>query len=84
MNFGNANEASLRLKKNGHSRNSNNFAEQDSGVAGITQRSRLTDDDLEEFRLSILEKHKKKHYRVLMVSAMLIICLGFIVAYFMN
>ncbi|PTX43312.1 hypothetical protein C8P64_1839 [Christiangramia gaetbulicola] len=47
---------------------------------GIMQRSRITEEDLEQFRQQIIATHKKKHYRVLLISAILFICLILLVA----
>lgn len=48
----------------------------------IMNRTRLTDEDLEQLRLSIIKSHKKKHYRVLVISALLFIILGLVLYYF--
>ncbi len=84
MNSGNANSAAFDRGSNRQLSTSSNKESYNtgSGFRSIMQKSRLTEEDLESFRKSILKAHKKKHYKVLMISALLFIGIG-ILLYFL-
>ena len=86
MDFGTSHEGTVDLRNKGRIASSKNSREWNSksGFQSILERSRLTDEDLEEFRLNIQKAHKKKHYKVLMLSALLFISLGLITLYFLS
>lgn len=69
MDFGSSKFAAVDLEDRGQNRNSTNRSE--ASLPRLMERSRLTEEDLEQFRLNIVEQHKKKHYRVLLISLML-------------
>lgn len=72
MNFGRANPANMDFKNKAKNSALNNSEKKfKKGM----RRSQITDEDLEQFRLQIIATHKKKHYRVLLISAILFICL---------
>lgn len=77
MDFGRANPANMDLENKAKNPALNNSERK---FKGIMQRSRITEEDLEQFRLHIIATHKKKHYRVLLISAILFICLILLVA----
>ncbi|HKJ49468.1 MAG TPA: hypothetical protein VJ973_10285 [Christiangramia sp.] len=72
MDFGSANPTTFEY--NGKTENAT-LRESENGFKGIMSRSRITEEDLEHFRLEIIKEHKKKHSRVLIISAILFICL---------
>ena len=47
----------------------------------IFQESRLTEEDLEQFQQNILEAHKRKNYRVLIVTAIILTLIGSLLVY---
>ena len=71
MDFGRANPANFDY--NGKAENAT-LREPGNGFKRIISRSRITEEDLEHFRLEIIKEHKKKHSRVLVISAILFIC----------
>ena len=76
MNFGSANSTRVDQKTSSHNSPDNISKGSGSSFQRILQKGRLTDEDLRHFQLSILKAHKKKHYRVLIISAILFIFLG--------
>lgn len=83
MSFSRANSATVgyRKRQNASSTGSGEV-KSGSGILGIVNRSRLTDEDLERFRLSIIEAHKKKHYKSLAIFCLSIMILGVFLFYF--
>ncbi|GAA4322158.1 hypothetical protein GCM10023115_50090 [Pontixanthobacter gangjinensis] len=82
MNFGSTNDAAFQLESNAHHSNSklsNDFNPGRDNTSRILERSRLTEEDLEEFLLNINKEHKKKHRKVLMISALLFISLAVVI-----
>lgn len=51
------------------------------GIKNILKHGRLSEEDLEFLRLDILATHKKKHYRVLTIAAILLILAGLLFYY---
>ena len=83
MNFGSTHNAALDLKSKSRISNSKFSSNLPPAreTSRILERSRLTEEDLEEFLLNINEQHKKKHRKVLMISGMLLIVLTIIILY---
>ncbi|WP_026934613.1 hypothetical protein [Christiangramia echinicola] len=79
MKFGRANPANFDYE--GKEENAT-LRESGNGFKRIMSRSRITEEDLEHFRLEIIKEHKKKHSRVLLVSAILFLCLLVLVSIF--
>jgi len=75
MNFGDVDSATINRDNNRRISKSSNIENQvaKKGFRKILQKGRLTEDDLENFRQSILKAHKKKHYKTLLISAVLFI-----------
>ncbi|MCP9200104.1 hypothetical protein MKO06_09305 [Gramella sp. GC03-9] len=51
---------------------------------GILQRSKLTEQDLEQFQQSIIEAHRKKNYRVLLITGIIFTFIGSLAYYFLS
>lgn len=83
MNFGSANSATVDPKTSGHNNQGNGSIRSNSGSGfrRIMEKGRLTEEDLELFHSNILEAHKKRHYRILVISAILFVCLGTFIYY---
>jgi len=81
MNFGSANRTGLDQKASNHNSPTSESISAGSSFQRILQKGRLTDEDLRHFQLNILKAHKKKHYRVLIISAILFIFLGMLLYY---
>ena len=83
MNFGNPKSPVVNYNKNEPHRKVSDpdGSNPESRFRGIRNRSRLTEEDLEQLRQRILEAHRKKNYRVLFISVIIIICLGIVLYY---
>ncbi|MUP47140.1 hypothetical protein E0K83_15480 [Gramella sp. BOM4] len=86
MNSGNTRSAVL---SNTHSRRKPTLSSSPGTNSGsrfksIVQRSRLTEQDLEQFQQSIIEAHRKKNYRVLLVTAIIFTLVGSLIVYFIS
>ncbi|MDR5590049.1 hypothetical protein [Christiangramia sp. SM2212] len=76
MNFGSANSVSVEntTKRRATREISTEKPNSGSGFRNLLQRGRLTEEDLDKFHSNILKVHKKRHYNVLAVSAVIFIC----------
>ncbi|WP_148264595.1 hypothetical protein [Christiangramia forsetii] len=85
MSFRDVDSATINRDNDRQISTSLNIENQDSenGFRKILQKGRLTEDDLENFRQNILKAHKKKHYRTLLITAVLLIFIG-ILLYFLT
>ena len=83
MNFGSTNNAIIELDSNEHNSNPklSNELTPKRRSSRIMERSRLSEEDLEEYLLSINKEHKKKHHKVLIISAMLFMSLAVFILY---
>lgn len=83
MNFGNTKGPVVNYNgnQNGRKLKDPDGSNSESRFRGIMNRSRLTEEDLEQLRLSILEAHRKKNYRVLIISVFIILCVGIVLYY---
>jgi len=86
MDFGSANSTIVDQKTSRPNKTpkSSVGANSASGFRRIMERSRLTEEDLELLQLNILKTHKKRSYRVLMISAILFIGLGVLFYYIVS
>lgn len=73
MNFGNVDSATINRDNNRRMSKSSKIETQaeENGFRKILKKGRLTEDDLESFRQSILKAHKQKNYKALLISAVL-------------
>ncbi|WP_300438833.1 hypothetical protein [Christiangramia sp.] len=76
MNLGSANSAEIKEKSSRYGNKNSLESNSDSGFQRILQKGRLTEEDLERFQANILKAHKKKHYKVLVISALIFLSLG--------
>ncbi|TBW28985.1 hypothetical protein [Gramella sp. KN1008] len=50
----------------------------------LLQKGRLSDEDLEQFRLDIIRAQKNKHYKVLIISILIFLILAILIFYLVS